>query len=164
MSSGAALDTVEAANADFPAVAKGMKDQSIVEKQETHTSTAEDLTGPDGEQLPTDEDWANLRRVYGKVNWMIYVIGIVEMCERFAYYGTTAVCMYPGYHVKDEEILTLQVVNFIQQELPTEGPFPSAGAAGTYGQAGALGMGQQASTGLVQFNQFFSYVMPMVGE
>ena len=25
---------------------------------------------------------------------MIYVIGIVEMCERFAYYGTTAVCMY----------------------------------------------------------------------
>lgn len=24
---------------------------------------------------------------------MIYVIGIVEMCERFAYYGTTAVCM-----------------------------------------------------------------------
>lgn len=25
---------------------------------------------------------------------MIYVIGIVEMCERFAYYGTTAVCQY----------------------------------------------------------------------
>jgi hypothetical protein len=25
---------------------------------------------------------------------MIYVIGIVEMCERFAYYGTTAVCTY----------------------------------------------------------------------
>jgi POT family proton-dependent oligopeptide transporter len=61
-------------------------------------------------------------------------------------------------------VLTTQVVNFIQQELPTEGPFPSAGAAGTHGQAGALGMGQQASTGLVQFNQFFSYVMPMVGE
>lgn len=27
---------------------------------------------------------------------MIYVIGIVEMCERFAYYGTTAVCTYTG--------------------------------------------------------------------
>lgn len=61
-------------------------------------------------------------------------------------------------------MLTAQVVNFIQQELPTEGPSPSAGAAGTDGQAGALGMGQQASTGLVQFNQFFSYVMPMVGK
>ena len=61
-------------------------------------------------------------------------------------------------------MLTAIVVNFIQQELPETGPFPSAGAAGTDGQAGALGMGQQASTGLVQFNQFFSYVMPMVGE
>lgn len=62
------------------------------------------------------------------------------------------------------QVLTTPVVNFIQQPLPTEGPFPSAGAAGTHGQAGALDMGQQASTGLVQFNQFFSYVMPMVGE
>jgi dipeptide/tripeptide permease len=25
---------------------------------------------------------------------MIYIIGIVEMCERFAYYGTTVVCKY----------------------------------------------------------------------
>jgi POT family proton-dependent oligopeptide transporter len=59
--------------------------------------------------------------------------------------------------------LNYSVVNFIQRKLPDEGPFPSAGAAGTYGQPGALGMGQRASTGLVQFNQFFSYVMPMIG-
>lgn len=61
-------------------------------------------------------------------------------------------------------MLTIKVVNFIQQDLPETGPFPSAGAAGTDGQPGALGMGQQASTGLVQFNQFFSYIMPMVGK
>ena len=30
---------------------------------------------------------------------MIYVIGVVEMCERFAYYGTTAVCMYDYDHI-----------------------------------------------------------------
>lgn len=60
--------------------------------------------------------------------------------------------------------LTIEVVNFIQRPLPDEGPFPSAGAAGTYGQPGALGMGQRASTGLVQFNQFFSYVMPLIGK
>ncbi|KAJ4379541.1 hypothetical protein N0V86_004722 [Didymella sp. IMI 355093] len=146
MSSGATLEIVDAASAYYPAIAKGTKAEFIIEKQEPLTSASEELIGPNGEQYPTQEDWASLRRVYGKVNWMIYVIGIVEMCERFAYYGTTAV-----------------FVNFIQQELPTEGPFPSAGAAGTNGQAGALGMGQQASTGLVQFNQFFSYVMPMVG-
>lgn len=68
------------------------------------------------------------------------------MCERFAYYGTTAV-----------------FVNFIQRELPTSGPFPEAGAAGD-GQPGALGMGQRASTGLTQFNAFFSYIMPLVGK
>lgn len=68
------------------------------------------------------------------------------MCERFAYYGTTAV-----------------FVNFIQQPLPTTGPFPEAGAAGD-GQPGALGMGQRASTGLTQFNTFFSYIMPLVGK
>ncbi|KAF3031585.1 hypothetical protein E8E11_000709 [Didymella keratinophila] len=146
MSSGAALEIVDAATADYPAIAKGMKAETVTEKQGPLKSASEELIGPNGEQYPTEEDWATLRRVYGKVKWMIYVIGIVEMCERFAYYGTTAV-----------------FVNFIQQELPTEGPFPSAGAAGTDGQAGALGMGQQASTGLVQFNQFFSYVMPMVG-
>jgi hypothetical protein len=32
---------------------------------------------------------------------MIYVIGIVEMCERFAYYGTTAVCTYISCQVRD---------------------------------------------------------------
>lgn len=92
MSSGAALEIVDAATADYPAIAKGMKAESITEKQDPLTSATEELIGPNGEQYPTEEDWATLRRVYGKVNWMIYVIGIVEMCERFAYYGTTAVC------------------------------------------------------------------------
>ena len=94
MSSGAALDVIDAAAADYPAVAKGLKDESTIEKQNPLTATSEELLGPNGEQYPTEEDWATLRRVYGKVDWMIYVIGIVEMCERFAYYGTTAVCTY----------------------------------------------------------------------
>ncbi|KAH7089281.1 POT family-domain-containing protein [Paraphoma chrysanthemicola] len=146
MSSGAALDIVDVATAHVPGVEKGVRDETIYEKRESLSSTKDALIGPNGEQLPNADDWATLRRVYGKVNWMIYIIGIVEMCERFAYYGTTAV-----------------FVNFIQRPLPEEGPFPNAGAAGTYGQPGALGMGQRASTGLVQFNAFFSYIMPMIG-
>jgi hypothetical protein len=93
MSSGAALDTVEAATADYPPLAKGMKDESILEKQDVLTSSSEEIVGPNGELYPTADEWKTLRRVYGKVNYMIYVIGLVEMCERFAYYGTTAVCM-----------------------------------------------------------------------
>ncbi|KAH8728577.1 peptide transporter PTR2-A [Phaeosphaeriaceae sp. PMI808] len=128
MPSGTALDIADAATAHVPGI----------EKRGSLDSTKHDLLGPNGEQYPSEEEWKTLRRVYGKVDWMIYIIGIVEMCERV-------------------------IVNFIQKDLPTEGPFPSAGAAGTYGQPGALGMGQRASTGLVQFNQFFSYVMPMIG-
>jgi POT family proton-dependent oligopeptide transporter len=92
MSSGAPLEIVDVATAHVPATSKDFKDEHIFEKRESLSSTIEDLVGPNGEQYPTEQEWTTLRRVYGKVNWMIYVIGIVEMCERFAYYGTTAVC------------------------------------------------------------------------
>ena len=55
------------------------------------------------------------------------------------------------------------VVNFLQQDLPQRGPFPKAGAAGTDGQAGALGKGQRTSTALLLFNAFWAYVMPLLG-
>ncbi|EMD70065.1 hypothetical protein GGP41_000217 [Bipolaris sorokiniana] len=145
MSTGANLEIVDAALAATPAVQNDVRASASFEKKEGFVDTSESLRGPNGEEYPTDEEWATLRRVYGKVSWMIYIIGVVEMCERFAYYGTTAV-----------------FVNFIQQPLPTTGPFPEAGAAGD-GQPGALGMGQRASTGLTQFNTFFSYIMPLVG-
>ena len=50
--------------------------------------------------------------------------------------------------------------NFIQQPLPAGS---RTGAAGTDGQAGALGMGQRASTGLGTFNQFWVYFTPLIG-
>jgi hypothetical protein len=88
MSSGAPLEIVDVAAAHVP----DLKDEHIFEKRESLSFIKDNLVGPNGELYPTDEEWASLRRVYGKVNWMIYIIGIVEMCERFAYYGTTAVC------------------------------------------------------------------------
>ena len=48
-------------------------------------------------------------------------------------------------------LINVQVVNFIQFPLP-EGS--ETGAAGIYGQPGALGFGQQTSTALVLFNSF----------
>lgn len=70
MSSGAALDIVDAATADYPAIAKGMKTESVIEKQGPLSSTSEDVLGPNGEQYPTEEEFKTLRRVYGKVNWV----------------------------------------------------------------------------------------------
>ncbi|GLA47545.1 hypothetical protein AnigIFM63604_002222 [Aspergillus niger] len=95
--------------------------------------------------FPSPDELRTLRRVSGKIPWTAYTVAFVELCERFSYYGTTAV-----------------FVNFIQRPLP-EGS--SAGA--THGLdnlvPGALGMGQQASTGLTLFNSFWSYIMPLMG-
>ncbi|KAF5856607.1 hypothetical protein ETB97_007108, partial [Aspergillus alliaceus] len=93
---------------------------------------------------PTNEELRTLRRVCGDIPWTSYTVAFVELCERFSYYGTTAV-----------------FVNFIQRPMPVGS---STGA--TYDNSrvpGALNMGQQASTGLTLFNSFWSYIMPMFG-
>ncbi|KAK2040598.1 POT family protein [Colletotrichum somersetense] len=147
MSTAPNLDVVEAARADYPAIEKGV---DAGRKPDAYTGNLTDsrlshdtLGGPNGEVYPTEEELLTLRRTHGKVDWLIYSIGFVEMCERFAYYGTTAV-----------------FVNFIAYPLP---PGSTTGAGGTHEQAGALGLGQRASTALTLFNSFWSYVMPLAG-
>lgn len=41
---------------------------------------------------PTEEEMKTLRRVAGKLPWLTFTVALVELCERFSYYGTTAVC------------------------------------------------------------------------
>ncbi|KAI2616821.1 PTR2-domain-containing protein [Hypoxylon sp. NC1633] len=120
------------------------KDEDLAAFRSGSGSDVEErLRGPNGEEYPTKEELDTLRRVKGPIDWIIYTIAFIELCERFAYYGTTAV-----------------FVNFIAQPLP-EGS--TTGAGGTDLQAGALAQGQQASTGLVLFNSFWSYLMPLLG-
>lgn len=108
---------------------------TVVEKSGTIAST-------DADNTPTEEEMRTLRKVSGKIPWSAYTIAFVELCERFSYYGSTAV-----------------FTNFIQHPLP---PGSRTGAGG-HGQSGALGMGQRASTGLNLFNSFWAYMMPLVG-
>ncbi|KAM0335505.1 hypothetical protein ACHAQA_000553 [Verticillium albo-atrum] len=147
MSTAADLDLVEAARADYPAIEKGMNTDKAPgykgEVPQDLSSETNSLRGINGEVYPTDEEVDTLRHVHGKVDWLIYSIGVVEMVERFAYYGTTAV-----------------FVNFISYPLP-EGS--TTGASGTHGQAGALGLGQQVSTAVTLFNSFWSFFMPLLG-
>jgi POT family proton-dependent oligopeptide transporter len=99
----------------------------------------------DGLTLATEEDKLTLRRVADGIPWNAYLIAVVELSERFSYYGSTVV-----------------FTNFIQRGLP---PHSTTGAthSATTGQAGALGMGQRASTGLGTFNSFWVYVTPLIG-
>lgn len=43
-------------------------------------------------EYPNEEDLRTLRRVAGALPWTTYTVAFVELCERFSYYGTTAVC------------------------------------------------------------------------
>ncbi|KAG7095190.1 hypothetical protein E1B28_005967 [Marasmius oreades] len=97
----------------------------------------------DGLEFPTDEERLTLRRVADSVPWNSYLIALVEMAERFSYYGTSVV-----------------FTNFIQWPLPDGS---RTGAGGLNGQSGALGKGQQASTGLTTFYSFWAYVTPLLG-
>jgi len=97
----------------------------------------------EGLEFPTEEELATLRRVSDALPWTAYMIAVVELAERFSYYGASAV-----------------FVNFIQQPLPLGS---RTGAGGTLGQSGALGGGQQMSTGLTTFYSFWSYICPIGG-
>lgn len=152
--SGQPTDAVKAARGNAPAHdEKGLtadkhgavnpKDDVGVIASGFGSETDEPLRGPNGEEYPSKKDLETLRRVKGTISPVIYTIAFIELCERFAYYGTTAV-----------------FVNFIQQPLP---PGSTTGSAGTFGQPGALDKGQQASFGLVTFNSFWAYLMPLVG-
>lgn len=99
MSTGPNLEVVEVAKADIPYAAQ--PDDNITtsesnylshEKATSSDGTSDVLVGPNGEQYPTEEELKTLKRTYGHVPWLIYTIAFVELCERFAYYGTTAVC------------------------------------------------------------------------
>jgi len=45
----------------------------------------------EGVSPPTEEELTTLRRVPAPIPWICFTVAFVELCERFAYYGTTAV-------------------------------------------------------------------------
>lgn len=45
--------------------------------------------------VPTELELKTLRRISGDIPWQAYSIAFVELCERFSWYGTTAVCKSP---------------------------------------------------------------------
>lgn len=71
-------------------------DMGVKEKIEPMAGNVDvdvDFLDEDGLETPTEEEMETLRRVTGKVPWIAYTVAFVEFCERFSYYGTTAVCM-----------------------------------------------------------------------
>ncbi|MCJ1477219.1 hypothetical protein MMC13_005890 [Lambiella insularis] len=130
-------------------MASNIDDAVFTAQDEKHVNHQILADGGDDDLLhpnhPTDEELNTLRRVSDSIPWPAYTIAVVELVERFSYYGTT---------------VGVPVVNYIQQPLPDGS---TTGSDPLRQQAGALNMGQQASTGLTTFNQFWVYTIPLFG-
>lgn len=75
-----------------------------------------------------------MRHVGESLPFAVFLVAIIELCERFTYYGCQGIFQ-----------------NYVQRPLDgSEGP-------------GALGMGHQGATGLTTFYSFWCYVTPLLG-
>lgn len=105
-----------------------------IESHNGNSTSDKILTEVDGEQLnpdyPTEEEKRTLRHVGDPLPKSAFLVAIVELCERFTYYGASGIFQ-----------------NYVQKPLD-----------GSEGR-GALGMGHQGATGLTTFFQFWCYGM-----
>lgn len=84
--------------------------------------------GEDGEE-PTDHELAELRHIGDKIPLSAWLVAVVELAERFTYYG-----------------LTGPFQNYMQNK--RDDPL----------HPGALGLGQSSATALQYFLQFCKYI------
>lgn len=116
---------------------------------------AASFTTADGDE-PSDEEKQNLRMVADKLPWAAFLVCIIELCERFTYYGLSG--PFQNY-----------IENSRNDALP--------GAIGL-GQSGATGeqplyhpdtrvfgrrVANKITPGLTNFFQFWCYVTPVLG-
>lgn len=148
MSSGANLNDDVIARAELTNSGDGIT-KAVDEKPTGHmivdTDSAED--GEDWwEGKPTKEEMVTLRRVSGKIKWSMWTIAFVELCERFSYYGSAVL-----------------YTNYVRASLPPGSTTGAPDPNDPNGVPGALGQGLKTSQAISLFNQFFAYIMPLLG-
>ncbi|RJE23119.1 peptide transporter, partial [Aspergillus sclerotialis] len=97
------------------------------------SSDKDDVDTPVGGE-PNAREQRTLKRVGERLPWAVFLVAIIELCERFTYYGCQG---------------TFQ--NYVQK--------PYDGSLGT----GGLGLEHIGATGLTTFYQFWCYVTPLAG-
>lgn len=96
-------------------------------------STTNSVSVQGDHEIPTDEEMKTLRHVSGKIPLRCWLVAVVELAERFSYYG-----------------LSTPFQNYMQN-----------GPNGT--PPGALSLKNQGATALSYFFQFWCYVTPIFG-
>ena len=62
------------------------KSTAIMEEDKPGPSSASDIVSFEGDE-PTEEELATLRKVADHLPWSAFIVALVELCERFTYYG-----------------------------------------------------------------------------
>ena len=112
-------------------------------------------------EVPNDEELHTLRRVSDKIPFKAYTIAFVELVERMSFYGTTQV-RPPSPSCTHRANPGQVFVNFIQQPNPGTRTGKAVDPKATNAQPGALGLGQQASTGLTTFKPVLGVPDPIL--
>lgn len=128
--------------------AKGRKlGHEITEKVAINSSDLDNSDEHVGEEIrgpiPTDEELTTLRKVRDKFPLSAFFIAIVELAERFTYYG-----------------LTGPFQNYIQRPRNYH-PASGGKAPGGIGRYSNINQNLQMATGLTTFFQFWCYVTPI---
>ncbi|KAF7125302.1 hypothetical protein CNMCM5793_001480 [Aspergillus hiratsukae] len=119
--------------ATLPHLQDNVVSEVVLSEKDQYSAEKASLDTPDGEE-PTAEEAKNLRHVAENLPVSAWLVAIVELCERFTYYGMSGLFQ-----------------NYVNNPLDgSKGP-------------GALGMGHQGATGLTTFFQFWCYVTPILG-
>ncbi|CAO2654544.1 Nn.00g112770.m01.CDS01 [Neocucurbitaria sp. VM-36] len=119
---------IEDSSAELTAHGREMIDEDDLE--------AKDLSAPVYiGSVPTPEDLLFLPRVADTLPYGAFLVAIVELCERFAYYGLSG--PFQNYIANDYH--------------------------GANGLPGALGLTQSRATAMTNFFQFWCYVTPILG-
>ena len=59
----------------------------VIEDKLAGNSSASMSSFEGADDEPTEEDRATLRKVSDKLPWSAFLVAVVELCERFTYYG-----------------------------------------------------------------------------
>ncbi|OQE29832.1 hypothetical protein PENSTE_c002G03149 [Penicillium steckii] len=109
-------------------------EEIVVTDDKTAFEDVKDLSPTADGQEPNEDEKRSLRHVAENLPVSAWLVAVVELCERFTYYGMSGLFQ-----------------NYVQHPLD-----------GSQGR-GALGMGHQGATGLTTFFQFWCYVTPIIG-
>lgn len=99
----------------------------VIDEMTIDSAPQQGVTYVDGDEsldktAPTIDELANLRRVSGKIPWSAYTIAFVELCERFSYYGTTAVCKVTPHSAVGPRLIEQQSSTSFNVPCPRDPP------------------------------------------